>query len=83
MMTVDINYADHEIGILKNNGDRDLNTMYRGMKTTLHYFTGITATCLKMVSGLAWQANVDNNPNFLTLENHFLISKIIFSILEN
>ena len=47
------------------------------MKTTLHYFTGIT-TCLNMVSGLAWQANVDNNSHFLTLENHFLISKILF-----
>ena len=27
MMTVDINYADREIDILKNNGDRDLNMM--------------------------------------------------------
>ena len=72
MMTVDINYADREIDILKNNGDR-------GIETILHYFTGITTTCLKMVSGLAWQANVDNNPHFLTLENHFQILKnIIF-----
>ena len=47
------------------------------MKTILHYFRGITATCLKMVSGL--QANdVDKNPHFRTLENHFQILKILF-----
>ena len=27
MMTVDINYADRETDILKNNGNRDLNMM--------------------------------------------------------
>ena len=76
MMTVDINYADREIDILKNNGDRDLNMMTVVWKPFC--ITGITATCLKMVSGLAWQANVDNSPHFLTLENHFLILNILF-----
>ena len=77
MMTVDINYADREIDILKNNGDRDLNMMTVVWKRFWHYFRGITATCLKMVSGL--QANdVDKNPHFRILENYFQILKILF-----
>ena len=60
----------------------------RGMKTTLHYFTGITATCLQMVSGLAWQANVDNNQqfsnirkSFSNIENYLFINLIYFLLI--